>query len=928
MSKIDIDSDYKVRCKAVAEKKEIDFEVLFLTLVETLKNFPLFEEPWGSNDAVARRVIAKYSNGIIFTVPIDGSPFLTNLKIETSNIDPQVEFEKWKSNLANSKDWEWSWSSFGWRINKYDNETIITILQELKSIYGEPRIVLPWMRFVEQYLDDPEDFDENFVEDDENLKAGAELIASFEDLDSDLIEICEEEENLSENCAYIRFFKMLQTLESEHNWIVLNECCGTCASGSIREIHKSNPEKLNSSTFVVWEQSASGSFFADGDLEIIHYLGENINELSELELAASVYGLKVEQDLENKDQTNKSVLITDSNDPSQILKLLDENKINTNSDKFNKIISAAIKEMENSNLKIAEELLVDAHEKARNASDIDSSALIIIDKILIPQSRFRETEMWIRSIVSTNKRQELRSKLKEIEPVERIKRVTEHDGWKSANISNAIQKSSDQQYFYDRFVKYSSAQDPETLNRDTMSTWPGPGFYGFLSGFFEGNKAIFQMGCERETIALAIFDFYNFVMEDPLGSEERNPDIHDAPYQNYSEEQILKLCEKNDPWALKQYGLLLDKRGESDSAIEYWTKAAKLGNHTSMRNLGLTAFKNGKSKEAISYLQNAIEAGSKTSHHLLATIYEQTNPELVEKTLLEGMKLLDVVAINNLGALKQREKKWDEAIYYYRKAAEYGDFVAMANLANVLFKKEPDQSLIWLIRAEDKNPLESQKIISYLRKEFQRRMARDSETTVRCGNEDCDNKSARADAICENPIWSSEDGEWRECDYVNYAASKSVYSLRLKFLLPSVSDEVLEQLQEDQEIYIDLNGLNSINDSDAFFQHNYSAEFGEFVNSYLSSLLMSWGLTFGIPSELIPDPNQSEGPKFDSLVITLEEDEIQVALEMQMYLQSHQDDMLQWYPNYLKNILMDEEDFVWVHEGIPITLNNVEVNYP
>jgi TPR repeat protein len=395
-----------------------------------------------------------------------------------------------------------------------------------------------------------------------------------------------------------------------------------------------------------------------------------------------------------------------------------ENKIDTNSDKFNEIISAAIQEMENSNLKIAEELLVDAHEKARNASDIDSSALMIIEKILIPQSRFRETEMWIRSIVSTNKRQELRSKLKEIEPVVRIKRATEHDDWKSANISNAIQKSSDQQYFYDRFVKYSSAQDPETLNRDTMSTWPGPGFYGFLSGFFEGNKAIFQMGCERETIALAIFDFYNFVMEDPLGSEERNPDIHDAPYQNYSEEQILKLCEKNDPWALKQYGLLLDKRGESDSALKYWTKAAKLGNHTSMRNLGLTAFKNGKSKEAISYLQNAIEAGSRTSHHLLATIYEQTNPELVEKTLLEGMKLLDVAAINHLGTLNQNEKKWDEAIYYYRKAAEYGDFVAMANLANVLFKKEPDQSLIWLIRAEDKYPLESQKIISYLRKKL------------------------------------------------------------------------------------------------------------------------------------------------------------------------------------------------------------------
>ena len=83
-----------------------------------------------------------------------------------------------------------------------------------------------------------------------------------------------------------------------------------------------------------------------------------------------------------------------------------------------------------------------------------------------------------------------------------------------------------------------------------------------------------------------------------------------------------------------------------------------------MRNLGLTAFKNGKSKEAISYLQNAIEAGSRTSHHLLATIYEQTNPELVEKTLIEGAKFLDVGAINHLGTLKQnKENKWEEAVY-------------------------------------------------------------------------------------------------------------------------------------------------------------------------------------------------------------------------------------------------------------------------
>ena len=98
--------------------------------------------------------------------------------------------------------------------------------------------------------------------------------------------------------------------------------------------------------------------------------------------------------------------------------------------------------------------MVDAHERSRNASDIDSSALMIIEKILMPQSRLIETEMWIRSIVNTSKRQELRNKLKEIGPLVPIKRVTEQSDWKHSNISEAIHKSSNQQYFYNRFVKY------------------------------------------------------------------------------------------------------------------------------------------------------------------------------------------------------------------------------------------------------------------------------------------------------------------------------------------------------------------------------------------------------------------------------------------------------------------------------------------
>ena len=88
--------------------------------------------------------------------------------------------------------------------------------------------------------------------------------------------------------------------------------------------------------------------------------------------------------------------------------------------------------------------------------------------------------------------------------------------------------------------------------------------------------------------------------------------------------------------------------------------------------------------------------------------------------------------------------------------------------------------------------------------------------TIPCGNKYCDNDAARVDAVCGSLISPPEE----KCDYVNYASPKSVASLRLLFSLPNVPEKVMEQLQEDEEIYIDLIGLKSIKDLDAFFQQN------------------------------------------------------------------------------------------------------------
>jgi hypothetical protein len=45
-----------------------------------------------------------------------------------------------------------------------------------------------------------------------------------------------------------------------------------------------------------------------------------------------------------------------------------------------------------------------------------------------------------------------------------------------------------------------------------------------------------------------------------------------------------------------------------------------------------------------------------------------------------------------------------------------------------------------------------------------------------------------------------------------------------------------------------------------------------------------------------------------------------------MYLKSHQNDMLEWYPKSLAESLMDEDDLMWVHEGHRITLSDVETS--
>lgn len=199
-------------------------------------------------------------------------------------------------------------------------------------------------------------------------------------------------------------------------------------------------------------------------------------------------------------------------------------------------------------------------------------------------------------------------------------------------------------------------------------------------------------------------------------------------------------------------------------------------------------------------------------------------------------------------------------------------------------------------------------------------MPKVSETTVPCGNRYCNNKTARVDAICGKFISSTEDN----CEYLNYSTSKPIYSLILEFSTSDLPEDFMSEMKVLEEVVVDLTELGAKTELSEFVMKSCVSEYGESMSAHLVALLASWRNTFGVAFDLNPDPQFEEGPRFVSFELTLDGNDLQIAIVIAMYLKSHQFDMLEWYPESLAQTLVDEEDLMWIHEGVQITLNNVE----
>ncbi len=134
-----------------------------------------------------------------------------------------------------------------------------------------------------------------------------------------------------------------------------------------------------------------------------------------------------------------------------------------------------------------------------------------------------------------------------------------------------------------------------------------------------------------------------------------------------------KAAALGNPVAMNNIGYIYEQRDDNELAVKWYTKAAKNGDTVALRNLAFTYAKIGELDKAVTNYKKAIERG-------------------------------DVEAMNDLGDLYFENEDYEEAEDYYMQAAKLGHVEAMVNLGQMLIYGEDflGDSYYWLKKAFDK----------------------------------------------------------------------------------------------------------------------------------------------------------------------------------------------------------------------------------
>jgi tetratricopeptide (TPR) repeat protein len=133
-------------------------------------------------------------------------------------------------------------------------------------------------------------------------------------------------------------------------------------------------------------------------------------------------------------------------------------------------------------------------------------------------------------------------------------------------------------------------------------------------------------------------------------------------------------------------GALYEKTGEIGLAINWYEKGAKENNIGSLNALGFYfGEKNNDYQKAIPYYRKSADLGSVMGMANLAFAYQETNKiEDAKKWYIKASDLGSVDASLNLGYLFEMESSWAKAKKYYERASNKKNPLAMYNLAILL----------------------------------------------------------------------------------------------------------------------------------------------------------------------------------------------------------------------------------------------------
>jgi hypothetical protein len=221
--------------------------------------------------ALSKRLSLVFGQQVAFNISGNG-----RLTCYTTMSDPRFNENQWKETTTEGM-WELR--------NSVNLDNIDSIIDLYENEFGSMVMYFPAMSHFENLIESIED-DPEMIDEPELIKEVSSILEGKE------VHLLSGEQLLPPNSDFLRFSKMVSTLESE-GWLgIWDECCWNCAKSVIESEHS-----VDDPFFIVYGQNADYVFTPEGEmLSYTFKLHPNGNE-REIQLARdNKFEIKIESD--------------------------------------------------------------------------------------------------------------------------------------------------------------------------------------------------------------------------------------------------------------------------------------------------------------------------------------------------------------------------------------------------------------------------------------------------------------------------------------------------------------------------------------------------------------------------------------------------------------------------------------------------------